>query len=105
MTYLTSPRIHPGSPSMRLFFLMVVFLDALLLAGCSAGGPRGPNPQAVMETSLGTIKIELFADKAPITVKNFLQYADDKFYDGTIFHRVIPDFMIQGGGFEPGLQE
>src|SRR5690242_19299347 len=52
-----------------------------------------------METSMGTIKIELFDDKAPITVKNFLSYVDDKFYDGTIFHRVIPKFMIQGGGF------
>jgi cyclophilin family peptidyl-prolyl cis-trans isomerase len=59
----------------------------------------------VMETSLGKIKIELFRDKAPLTVKNFLQYVDGKFYDGTIFHRVIPNFMIQGGGFKPGLME
>jgi cyclophilin family peptidyl-prolyl cis-trans isomerase len=58
-----------------------------------------------METSKGTVKIELFADKSPITVKNFLSYVDDKFYDGTIFHRVIKDFMIQGGGFELGLKE
>ena len=63
------------------------------------------NPVVVMETSKGTIKIELFADKAPITVKNFLNYVDDKFYDGTTFHRVIPDFMIQGGGFTPGLTQ
>ena len=48
---------------------------------------------------------QLYADKAPITVKNFLQYADDKHYDGTIFHRVIKNFMIQGGGFEPGLSQ
>ena len=54
---------------------------------------------------MGTIKVELFEDKAPITVKNFLQYVDDKQYDGTIFHRVIPDFMVQGGGFEPGMKE
>ena len=53
---------------------------------------------------MGPIKIELFEDLAPITVKNFLQYVDDKFYDGTIFHRVIADFMIQGGGFAPGLK-
>lgn len=65
----------------------------------------GKNPIVVMETSAGTIKLELFQDKSPITVKNFLQYTDDKFYDGTIFHRVIPDFMIQGGGLEPGLKE
>src|SRR5438105_3613023 len=58
-----------------------------------------------METSKGTIKIELYPDKAPITVKNFLDYVDDKFYDGTIYHRVIPNFMIQGGGMTPGMKE
>ncbi len=63
------------------------------------------NPVVVVETSLGTLKIELYEDKAPITVKNFLAYTDDKFFDGTLWHRVIPDFMIQGGGFEPGLKE
>jgi peptidyl-prolyl cis-trans isomerase A (cyclophilin A) len=57
------------------------------------------NPVVIMKTSKGTIKIELFADKAPVTVKNFLGYVDEKFYDGTIFHRVISTFMIQGGGF------
>ncbi|MER3416587.1 MAG: cyclophilin [Gemmataceae bacterium] len=65
----------------------------------------GKNPVVVMETSLGTIKIELFEAQAPITVKNFLQYVDDKFYDGTIFHRVIDNFMVQGGGYEPGMKE
>ena len=64
-----------------------------------------PATQVVMETSLGTIKIELDGDKAPGTVANFLSYVDDKFYDNTIFHRVIPNFMIQGGGFEPGLKQ
>ena len=59
----------------------------------------------IMETSKGTVKIELYDDKAPITVQNFLTYVDEKHYDGTIFHRVIPDFMIQGGGFVPGLRE
>src|SRR5438093_2760892 len=58
-----------------------------------------------MDTSLGSLKIELFPDKAPHTVKNFLAYVDDKFFDGTIFHRVIRDFMIQGGGFEPGMKQ
>ncbi len=60
---------------------------------------RAANTVVVMDTSMGTIKIELADDKAPITVKNFLGYVDDKFYDNTIFHRVIADFMIQGGGF------
>jgi cyclophilin family peptidyl-prolyl cis-trans isomerase len=63
----------------------------------------GKNPVVLMETSMGTIKIELFQDRAPITVQNFLSYVQDKFYDGTIFHRVINDFMIQGGGFLPDM--
>ncbi|MFO0936111.1 MAG: peptidylprolyl isomerase [Gemmataceae bacterium] len=63
------------------------------------------NPMVTMETSMGTIKIELFADKAPITVKNFLAYVEDKHYDGTIFHRVIKDFMIQGGGFDADMNQ
>ncbi|MBN1962666.1 MAG: peptidylprolyl isomerase [Deltaproteobacteria bacterium] len=57
------------------------------------------NPRVAIETTKGTIIIELFADKAPISVKNFLDYVDAKFYNGTIFHRVIPGFMVQGGGF------
>lgn len=58
-----------------------------------------------MKTSEGTIKIELWADKAPATVKNFLEYVDEGFYDGTIFHRVIDNFMIQGGGFTPEMKQ
>jgi len=57
------------------------------------------NPIVVMETSMGTIDIELYSDKAPKTVENFLSYVKDKFYDGTIYHRIINNFMIQGGGF------
>jgi peptidyl-prolyl cis-trans isomerase B (cyclophilin B) len=64
-----------------------------------------PNPSVVITTSQGTIKAELFEDKAPITVKNFLGYVDESFFDNTIFHRVIPNFMIQGGGFEPGMNQ
>lgn len=63
------------------------------------------NPVVTLETSKGTIKIELYPDKAPETVKNFLNYVEKKHYDGTIFHRVIPNFMIQGGGMNPGLVE
>lgn len=59
------------------------------------------NPKVLMKTSMGDITIELFPDKAPITVENFLSYVDEKKYDGTIFHRVIKDFMIQGGGLTP----
>lgn len=64
-----------------------------------------PNPKVLMKTSKGDITLELFADKAPITVQNFLSYVDENFYDGTIFHRVIKGFMIQGGGLTPDLEE
>jgi cyclophilin family peptidyl-prolyl cis-trans isomerase len=61
------------------------------------------NPQVMLETSKGPIKIELFKDKAPITVKNFLTYVREGYYDGLIFHRVIREFMIQGGGLDENL--
>ena len=64
-----------------------------------------PAPVVLVETSLGSIKIELNEDKAPISVKNFLSYVDENFYDNTVFHRVIDGFMIQGGGFEPGMAQ
>ncbi len=67
--------------------------------------PTSGNPIVEMRTSLGTMKIELYPDKAPKTAENFLQYARDGFYDGTIFHRVIEGFMIQGGGFTPDMSE
>jgi cyclophilin family peptidyl-prolyl cis-trans isomerase len=57
------------------------------------------NPIIICKTSMGNFKIELYEDEAPITVKNFLNYAEKKFYDSTIFHRIIPNFVIQGGGF------
>jgi peptidyl-prolyl cis-trans isomerase A (cyclophilin A) len=61
------------------------------------------NPIVVMETTMGSIKIELFADKAPITAKNFLDYVNSGFYNGTIFHRVAPGFVVQGGGYLENL--
>ena len=63
---------------------------------------KGNNPQVIIDTSAGPIRVELYESLAPITVKNFLQYTDEKHYDGTMFHRVIPTFMIQGGGFGRG---
>src|SRR5688572_16302722 len=62
-------------------------------------------PQVVLETSEGNITLELDAEKAPITVKNFLDYVEAGHYDGTIFHRVISNFMIQGGGMDAGMKE
>src|SRR3989338_11061380 len=91
-----------------------VIIMALVIAGVAMGkldfaygeeAKKEVNTVVVMETSEGIIKIELWADKSPITVKNFLRYTDEKFYDGTIFHRVINDFMIQGGGFTPDMKQ
>jgi peptidyl-prolyl cis-trans isomerase B (cyclophilin B) len=84
----------------RLLFCAI----AVGLAGLPACSPSPPNPVVEIDTSMGKIKAELFQDKSPVTVKNFLRYVDEKHYDGTIFHRVIPDFMIQGGGFLPGME-
>lgn len=63
------------------------------------------NPSAVIRTSMGEIQLELYADKAPVSVGNFVNYAKSGYYDGTIFHRVIGNFMIQGGGFTPDMQK
>ena len=63
------------------------------------------NPHVTLATSKGDITLELFPRKAPQTVENFLEYVDSGFYDGTIFHRVIPNFMVQGGGLTPGLND
>ncbi len=63
------------------------------------------NPQVLMETSMGNIKIELFKGKAPISVRNFLSYVKDGFYDGLVFHRVIAGFMVQGGGMDADMQQ
>jgi len=78
-----------------LLFTLLLALSGSLMAQ--------DNPVVVMETNKGTVTIELWADKAPITVENFLRYTDNGFFDGLVFHRVIPGFMIQGGGFSPDL--
>lgn len=63
------------------------------------------NPRVVIETNMGALTLELYADKAPLTVANFLRYVDDGHYKGTLFHRVIAGFMIQGGGFDEQWQQ
>lgn len=104
---------------MRRFGVGLGVVMALLVAGC--GVPSKPAEQlktgdrtdmapnqntiVIMETSEGNIEIELYADKAPISVSNFLAYADSGFFASTIFHRVIPRFMIQGGGFDESLRQ
>jgi len=85
--------------------IKVIALCFVVLGMVAVNGARAENPVVVIETSQGTIKIELFEDKAAITVQNFLGYVKDKHYDGLIFHRVIENFMIQGGGFEPGMKQ
>jgi cyclophilin family peptidyl-prolyl cis-trans isomerase len=85
----------------------VTLLGFLVLSGVQGAAPAAGkgNPMVVLSTSMGDIKIELYADKAPITVKNFLEYVKAGYYDGTVFHRVIPGFMIQGGGMSADMQE
>lgn len=82
-------------------FMMLAFI---LITGNITRAERS-HPLVKLETSLGEITVELYPDKAPATVANFLQYVKDGFFDGTIFHRVIPTFMIQGGGFDARLNQ
>ena len=86
-------------------FGLIFLVSVAMVVSPSESGAGEENPTILMETSLGNIKIELDQAKAPITVKNFLSYVDEKFYDGTIFHRVIGNFMIQGGGFTADMQQ
>jgi cyclophilin family peptidyl-prolyl cis-trans isomerase len=76
----------------------------LLFAGLVSFA-QGSNPTVVLETNYGKIEVELYPKKAPLTVKNFLKYVENGHYNGTIFHRVIDNFMIQGGGFDPKFSE
>ena len=82
------------------------FLSALLISmAVPDGAAAQANPQVLIKTSKGEIVLELYPAKAPITVENFLKYVDDKHYDNTIFHRVIGNFMIQGGGFTADMKQ
>lgn len=82
-----------------------MFMFIITALAVSAGTAGAASPAVIMKTSMGEIKIELDEAKAPISVKNFLSYVDDGFYDGTIFHRVIDGFMIQGGGFTKDMHQ
>jgi len=84
-----------------VFRLYSIILAALMLI---SGQVNAENPQVLIRTNTGDIKVELYPDKAPITVENFLSYVDSGFFNGTIFHRVIPNFMIQGGGFTQEME-
>lgn len=90
--------------STRSLNACVIILPMLLMGGCPML-TETTIPGVRVSTSMGDFTIELAPDAAPLTVANFLEYVDDDFYDGTIFHRVIADFVIQGGGFTPDLTE
>ena len=88
--------------------VLPVLVLSLFLSGVAAAaetGPAGKEPVVLMETSMGNVKIQLDPQKAPISVKNFLDYVNSGFYNGTVFHRIMPDFMIQGGGFTADLTQ
>jgi cyclophilin family peptidyl-prolyl cis-trans isomerase len=87
---------------MLRYSLLAVAFGVLTASSAPA---QEKNPVVVIETSMGSIKVELFKDKAPITVKNFLKYVEDAHYDNTIFHRVIKEFMCQGGGLTTDMKE
>jgi len=99
---------------MKPYFLnlAVIIAAVFFFAACAADEPPSAAEKSsaaagknivILETSKGKIKIKLFPEKAPETVKNFLAYVDDGFYDNTVFHRVIPNFVIQGGGYSPDM--
>lgn len=93
--------------------MLYLCLGAIALLGlmtfaagdATAGAAPADNPVVELETSMGKIDVELFADKAPVTVENFLKYVDAGFYDNLVFHRVIPGFMVQGGGMDEQMRE
>lgn len=87
-----------------LFLVAVPFLMAVV-AGAEDVPKAEPDPRVLLKTTKGEILIELYPGKAPVTVENFLAYVQEGLYNGTVFHRVIPGFMIQGGGLTPDLRQ
>jgi len=99
---------------MKLFRLVSAIVLAGFFVSLSSAGPlwaqdkaqeKSANPMVLFKTTIGSFKVELYPKAAPITVKNFLDYVDKKFYDGTTFHRIVPGFVIQGGGFDKDLMK
>ncbi|MGO9469666.1 MAG: peptidylprolyl isomerase [Isosphaeraceae bacterium] len=97
----------PGTNLRNILLLGAVVLGASLSSSLGAVATRADDkhPVVVLDTSFGPISLELDAEKAPISVENFLKYVDAGFYDNLVFHRVIPDFMIQGGGMDADMNE
>ena len=90
---------------MKQFIKLLLLLTFFQLTAGYSEMAEAENTKVRMETNKGTIVLELYNDKAPQTVENFVAYAQNGFFDGTIFHRVIPDFMIQGGGFTTDMSQ
>ncbi len=91
--------------STTLLSVVVLGLGTCFSTSAVAGQGTAEKPVVVLDTSLGAITLELYPDKAPITVENFLKYVDEGYYDNLVFHRVMPGFMIQGGGMTDQLVE
>jgi len=91
--------------SMTMLTVLALGLGACFSPSAVGAQGEGQKPAVVLDTSLGTITLEIDPEKAPITAENFLKYVDDGFYDNLIFHRVIPGFMVQGGGMDDQMRE
>lgn len=87
----------------RLFIPLLILISTITFPAIAADDSRAT--KVLLETNKGNIELELYPDKAPVTVANFLRYVDEGFYKGTIFHRVINSFMIQGGGFDAAMKK
>ena len=85
-------------------FIPLLFVTLALILGFNQTAQAGEKPHVLVETNLGSFELELFPDQAPKSVANFLEYVNSGFYNGTVFHRVIDGFMIQGGGFTPDYE-
>jgi cyclophilin family peptidyl-prolyl cis-trans isomerase len=96
------PSLPRRTPLRRVLLLA---LAAVAVHAAVPAGAAEPAPRVTLETTAGRMVLELDAAKAPVSVANFVQYVKDGFYDGTVFHRVIPTFMVQGGGFSAEMKE
>jgi peptidyl-prolyl cis-trans isomerase A (cyclophilin A) len=112
MTLLNNRQSPPHHPTQRRSLAVLCAIPMLLAASvflapltAQAQSTSSSNSKVLIKTSLGDMEAELYADKAPKTVANFVQYVNDKHYDGLIFHRVIPGFMVQGGGYDVQYKE
>lgn len=89
----------------KLFLCLVIAVSISPIAISTAYAQKSNGNMVLIKTNFGEITVELYTDKAPKSTENFLNYVKNGFYDNTIFHRVIPNFMVQGGGFEPGMKQ